>query len=670
MTYRFALGLAARAAAAVQASEPPPIADFVRHSTYSSARISPTGEYLALTVDRGGQDVLTVLRLSDLSVVKVNELPEEKSVAGVQWVSDDRLMFTATRKIGSFAAPASTGEWFAVNADGSQPRPVIFYGTRSAAERSKTVGNQSFSLLDPLDEDPRNVLMLAYYQRSNDGAGVELVQVDTLSGSRKVLARAPRDNCSLALDEKKQARFAVCSDSRDASGQFDTVTELHRLGDDGKWTLVNSSKSGGQDLRVLGTTDDGTIYASRSDRKSPPAFGTLDRQTGEFTELFRDKVAEVEGYLQSPVDDTVFGVVTQAGAPKVHLIDEEHADAQLYMSLAAAFPGQYVSFSSATRDGQKIVVSVSSDRNPGELYLFDRGSGQARFLMKNRNWMDTSRSASVMPFSLTSRDGLKLHGYLTIPHGVDPKNLPMIVNPHGGPMGPRDYWGYNWETQLLASRGYAVLQVNFRGSGGFGKAFEDMAYGQWATGIMNDIADATKWAIDKGYADKDRICIYGGSFGGYAAIMGPATHPGLFACAFGYVGAYDPQIQFKLSDTSKRDDGLAYMRRAFGATRAEQDAMSPVLHADKVKIPVYLAAGARDARCPPENTEAMFAALERAGNKPEGMIIQSGEGHGFYDEAARENLYTEMLAFFGRHIGRKGDVSVGEPASAEAAGGR
>ena len=405
------------------------------------------------------------------------------------------------------------------------------------------------------------------------------------------------------------------------------------------------------DLRVLGTTDDGTIYASRSDRKSPSAFGTLDRQTGEFTELFRDPVSQVEGWLQSPVDDTVFGVVTQAGAPKVHMIDEEHADAQLYLSLAGAFPGQYVNFSSATRDGQKIIVSVSSDRNPGELYLFDRGTGQARFLMKNRNWMDTTRSASVRPFAFKARDGLEIHGYLTLPHGVDPKNLPMIVNPHGGPMGVRDDWGYNWETQLLASRGYAVLQVNYRGSGGRGKAFEDMAYGQWATGIMNDIADATKWAIGKGYADKDRVCIYGGSFGGYAAIMGPATHPGLFKCAFGYVGAYDPQIQFKLSDTSKRDDGLAYMRRAFGATRAEQDAMSPVLHADKVKIPVYLAAGARDARCPPENTEAMFAALEAAGNTPEGMIIQSGEGHGFYEEKAREKLYSEMLAFFGRHIG-------------------
>ncbi len=670
MKTSLALGLTALFASAANAAEPPPISDFVRHSTYSSAEISPNGEYLALTVDRGGQDVLTVLRLSDLSLVKVNTLPEDKSVAGVTWVSDDRLMFTATRKLGSYASPFLTGEWFAVNADGSMPRPVIHFGARSSTERNKAVGNQRFQLLDPLEDDPRNVLMLAYYQRTNNSSGVELVQVDTLSGARKTLARAPRDNCSLSLDEKKQARFAICSDARDASGRFDTVTELYRLGDDGQWALVNSSKNGGEDLTVLGTADDGRIYAFRSDRKNPSAFGLLDRQTAQFTELFRDPVSSVSNIMASPKDDTVFAVVTEAGAPEVHMIDEAHPDAQLYLSLAGAFPGQLVDFSSATRDGDKIIVSVYSDRNPGELYLYDRKTGQARFLMKNRNWMDTSRSASVIPFALTSRDGLKLHGYLTVPHGVDPKNLPMVVNPHGGPMGPRDDWGYNWETQLLASRGYAVLQVNFRGSGGFGKAFEDMAYGQWATGIMNDIADATKWAIEKGYADKDRVCIYGGSFGGYAAIMGPATHPGLFKCAFGYVGAYDPQIQFKLSDTSKREDGLAYMRRAFGPSRAEQDAMSPVLHADKVNIPVYLAAGARDARCPPENTEAMFKALEQAGNKPEGMIIQTGEGHGFYEEKARENLYTEMLAFFGRHIGRQGEVTVGTPAAAEGSGGR
>ena len=121
--------------------------------------------------------------------------------------------------------------------------------------------------------------------------------------------------------------------------------------------------------------------------------------------------------------------------------------------------------------------------------------------MQNRAWLDAKKMASVKPFELTTRDGLKIHGYLTVPNGSNGKNLPMIVNPHGGPMGPRDNWRFNSETQLLASRGYLVLQVNYRGSGGFGKAFEDKAYGEWAQGIMNDVIDATRWAIDEGYAN-------------------------------------------------------------------------------------------------------------------------------------------------------------------------
>jgi dipeptidyl aminopeptidase/acylaminoacyl peptidase len=224
-------------------------------------------------------------------------------------------------------------------------------------------------------------------------------------------------------------------------------------------------------------------------------------------------------------------------------------------------------------------------------------------------------------------------------------------------MGPRDSWGFNPEAQLFASRGYATLQVNFRGSGGFGKAFEDMAFGQWHTGIMHDVIDATRWAIEEGIADPNRICIYGGSFGGYSSLMAPAVDQNLFQCAFGYVGLYDAQIQFKLSDTSKREDGIAYLKRAFGATRAEQDAMSPITHVDKIKLPVYLAAGARDPRCPPEHTREMFEALEKAGNKPEGMLISSGEMHGFFKEENRVELYTEMLKFFDRHIGDPSEVA-------------
>ncbi|QNP42065.1 S9 family peptidase [Lysobacter terrestris] len=616
-------------------------------------KISPNGEYLAMTVDRGDQDVLTVLRTKDLSLVKVNQLPDDKSVGNFYWVSPERLMFNSVQKFGRFARPFGTGEWYAVNADGSQPRPLVFYGTRDATQKGKQVGAESFSLLDTLRDDDTNVLMSVNYPRSSDGAGTEVVLFDTLSGRRKSLARAPRENCEIALDAAKTPRFAVCYDQEDAQGNYDSHNELYRRGDDGKWTLVNSSKVSGKRLSVVGTAGDGRVYATQSDGKAPEAFGTIDTATGTFQELFSDPVSDPASYIMSADDETVLGVVTEAGAPRVKLIEESHPDAEIYASLAGAFPGQFVDFSSATKDGKKIVVSVYSDSNPGELYLYDRDTGKARFLMRGRQWLDAEQMARVKSFSITTRDGLKLHGYLTIPKGSSGKNLPMIVNVHGGPMGPRDNWGFNWETQLLASRGYLVMQVNYRGSGGFGKAFQDMAYGQWADGIMNDVLDATKWTIAQGYADKDRVCIYGGSFGGYASLMAPTREQGVFKCAFGYVGAYDADVQMTLSDTSKREDGIRYLKRALGDTKAERDRVMPVNHADKVKIPVYLAAGARDPRCPPENTERMYKALINAGNPPEGMIIQSGEMHGFYKEENNLKLYTEMLNFFDRHIGPK-----------------
>lgn len=653
------LGFSPVAAAAEEPSLPrtdvgkhlPPVKDFVRRPAFSQARISPDGDYLATTVDRGQQDVLVVLKMADLSLVSVNQIPDDKSVGQFLWVGPKRLMFGATIKSGSLEQPRPTGEWFAVDADGNKPRAIIFYGARSATERKKAVGAQRFSIADPLIDDDGKLLMYANYQRSNSGSGVELVEVETYSGRRKVLARAPRDNCGMALDETKQARYAVCYDSKDNDGQYDSHTELYKRADSGEWALLNSSKSDGTRLQVLDTARDGRVYAVRSDGKRPAALGLLDRSNGSFSELFRDPVSDIARYIAAADGETMIGVMTEAGKPNITLIEEEHPDAELYASLAAAFPGQYVDFSNATRDGRKIVVSVRSDVNPGQLYLFDRDSGKARFLLQGRDWIDPDKMSEMRPFSFTNRDGMQLYGYITVPKGSDGKQLPLIVNPHGGPMGPRDSWGFNPEAQLFASRGYATLQVNFRGSGGFGKAFEDLAFGQWHTGIMHDIIDATRWAIDEGIADPKRICIYGGSFGGYSSLMAPAVDQDLFRCAFGYVGLYDAQIQFKLSDTSKSDDGIAYLKRAFGASRAEQDAMSPINHVDRIKLPVFLAAGARDPRCPPEHTKAMFAALESAGNKPEGMLITSGEMHGFFKEENRVELYTAMLEFFDRHIG-------------------
>ena len=274
------------------AAQPQPISDFVSHPIYSSVKISPTGEYLAMTVDRGDQDVLTVMRTSDLKLIKVNQLPDKKSIGSFSWVSPDRLMFNAVKKMGGYAQPFSTGEWFAVNADGSQPRPLIFYGTRDATQRGKTVGAERFSLLDTLRNDDQNVIMQVTSPRSSEGVGTEVVRMDTVSGRRVSLGRAPKENCSIALDADKQPRFAVCSSSKDEQGEFDERTELYRRDDKG-WTLINASKSDGKHLQVITTTADGTVYAEQSDGKAPAAIGTLDTATGTFKKLFQDPVADV-----------------------------------------------------------------------------------------------------------------------------------------------------------------------------------------------------------------------------------------------------------------------------------------------------------------------------------------------------------------------------------------
>lgn len=635
---------------AALASEPPSIEDFVKHPVFSSAKISPNGDYLAATVERGDQDVLTIMRTSDLQLVKVNQLPDKKSVGSFYWVSPDRVMFNAVRKMGGYAQPFNTGEWFAVNADGSQPRPLIFQGTQGATARNRTVGNQRFSLLDVLKEDGRSVIMEVRSPRSMEGAGTEVVRMDTLSGRRTSLGRAPKENCGIALNEKKQPGYAICSSSRDEQGEYEERTELYGYVD-GRWTLINASQSDGIHLRVVRTTKDGTVYVVRSDDQAPDAIGTLDVSSGDFIELFQDAQADISQLIWSTDDTTLIGVVTEAGAPTVTMIDDIHPDSRLYESLASSFPGKMIQFNSYTDDGRKIVFTVYGDSSPGELYLFDRDSGQARFLMGTRQWLDSAKMASVTPFGFGARDGRHIHAYLTIPNGSDGKNLPLIVNPHGGPIGPRDNWGFNWETQLFASRGYAVLQVNYRGSGGYGKSFQDAGHMQWGQGIQNDIIDATNWVIDQGHADRERICIYGGSFGGYSSLMAPIRAPGLFRCAFGYVGVYDIDMMFKRGDIPQSAMGQRYLRRTHGTDTATWAENSPARRAGEVRIPVYLAAGARDERTPPEQTELMNRALIAAGNPPEGMIIQSGEMHGFYDVDNRVNLYTKMLEFFDRHIG-------------------
>ncbi len=630
------------------------IQDFVKHPAYSNAKISPNGDYLAITVDKGDQDVLVVMDIKTLKTSSINVLPDKVSVGSFYWVGPQRLMFSDVRKIGRFAQPFTTGQWYAVDADGKRARTLIAYGVWDPLNPNKSIPrSERYSLLETLPEDDSKVIMQVISPKTSEGVGTAVVLMDTLRGQRTVLAKSPKENCSITLDANNEPRFAICSESKGDDGRFDEHSALYKRSDDGAWSLVNESKSTGQRISVVGSSPDGRIYATADDRKKPAAFGYLNKETAAFESIIQDPVADISNFIVATDRKTVLGVVTEAGGPKVQMLDEDSPDAQLYLSLSEAFPKQFVDFSSATLDGKKILVSVNSDRNPGELYLYDRDAKKARFLMRNREWLDSEKMAEVKPIKIKSRDGIDLYGYLTIPKGKSLKsNLPLIVNPHGGPIGPRDNWGFNWETQLFASRGYMVLQLNFRGSGGYGKAFEDMGHGEWGEKMQNDLTDATQWAIKEGHADPKRICIYGGSYGGYASLMGVAKEQGLYQCAVGYVGVYDLQMMYTKGDIPESDSGRRFLNRTIGKDAVVLKARSPSELAYKIKVPVFLAAGARDVRAPPEHTEAMRDALIKAGNPPEEVIIQSGEMHGYYKEENNLNLYTKMLAFFDKHIGK------------------
>jgi dipeptidyl aminopeptidase/acylaminoacyl peptidase len=625
-----------------------PIRDFIHHPEYSAAKISPDGRFLALTMQQESQKVLAVLTLKDMKVIRITRLTDRESVGDFYWVGPERLVYDSVRNYGSLAAPFGTGSWYAMDADGGHPQILISYEQGGAFSKSRMVHyGESFGMLDPNPRDGHSALM-EMFDGSSDGRN-EVVAVDTSTGRRKTLARAPRENCDMVLDANRQPRYANCSDDKDEDGNYQQHSELYRRGDDGNWTLLGKRDDSRQ-VAVMGTAPDGRIYALATDSGKPAAFGLLDPATDSFQSLHADPAASPSDFVVASDGKTVLAVVTAAGGPHVEIVDAKHPDAALYASLAKAFPGELVDLSSATLDGKQVVVSVRNDTDPGQLYLFDRDAGSVRFLMKSAPQLDPARMAQVVPFSFKARDGLTLYGYMTMPRGGG-KGLPTIINPHGGPIGIRDDWGFNNEAQLLASRGYLVVQLNYRGSGGYGQAFEDRGHGEWGAKMQDDLTDVTRWVAAQGYADPSRTCIYGGSYGGYASLMAVAKEPGLYKCAVGYAGIYDLEMMYHEGDISERESGKRYLRRTIGTDETQLRARSPALLADRIEVPVFLAAGLKDERAPPKQTMAMRDALKAAGHPAEEVILEPNEMHGFYAEDAQFNLYAKMLAFFDKHIG-------------------
>jgi dipeptidyl aminopeptidase/acylaminoacyl peptidase len=467
--------------------------------------------------------------------------------------------------------------------------------------------------------------------------------MDITSGRRRIVAQAPVARAEFLVDHAGEVRFATGQNVEN-----DTLTYYRQ---DGKsdWQLINDQAVTGVWVEPIGfSKDNAAAYVWSSRKDGPDAIERLDLATMERTEVLRHSRVDPHRIIFDPATDEPIGATFMDGVPESQFFDAASPQARTVRSLEAAVPGQSVQLRSATADGNQQLVIVSSDRNPGDFYHLDRTQRSANLWASRADWVMPDQMAEAKPIELKARDGLALHGYLTTPLGREAKGLPMVVLPHGGPHGVRDGWGFDIERQLLAARGYAVLQVNFRGSGGYGGAFEHAGYQQWGAAMQDDVTDATRWAIEQGVADPKRVCLYGSSFGGYSALMGVAREPALYACAAGNVGVYDLDMMYGRGDLQARRWGENYLKLVVGEEGL--DARSPAKLAASIKVPVLLAAGELDERTPPEQTKAMERALQAAGVPVEAHYYDN-EGHGYYLLSNRRDYYTKLLTFLDRHLG-------------------
>jgi dipeptidyl aminopeptidase/acylaminoacyl peptidase len=304
--------------------------------------------------------------------------------------------------------------------------------------------------------------------------------------------------------------------------------------------------------------------------------------------------------------------------------------------------------------GQRWVVSFTHDRDPWATYLYDHATGESRLLFRPYARLDPEKLAPMTPVTITSRDGLDLHAYLTLPVGIEPVDLPLVLLVHGGPWA-RDCWGFQPDVQLLANRGYAVLQVNFRGSTGYGKAFTKAAIGEFAGKMHDDLIDAVDWAVKQGYADRDKVAIYGGSYGGYAALVGVTFTPDVFAAAIDYVG---------ISSLANFMRTLPNVARPFLATNwhmyvgdpkdpvqeADMLARSPITKVDQIRTPLLVIQGANDSRVVQAESDNLVEALRARGVGVE-YLVKADEGHGFLNPDNQIDMNHAVERFLSQHLG-------------------
>ncbi|HEV7491610.1 MAG TPA: S9 family peptidase [Rhodanobacteraceae bacterium] len=641
-----------------------PLSDFAKHEQFRDLKISPEGDYLAASAVVDGKTILSLIRLSDMQGVNLRPRADSE-LAEFWWVAPHRLIYTVGESLGELEAPVATGELYAVNADGSGAE-LIFgqrLGGQGATHVAHGVGRLAYGeLIDPLLDDPKQALIASYpanganlgYSRSASANGVfpEVLRIDLFNGATYPVTTSPLRNARFMTDNDGVVRFAFGNDADQA------MKVWYRAGDGKPWEPVFDENK--DHLAVTPMAFDrkqDAVYFDCGGEHNVGGLCRWDIATRKLSTLWSGTESGIDRLVNTFDDKDIIAIRTMPGRTATTLLDKNAPEAKLLVSLMQQFPGEDVRITSHTRDAKKAVVLISGDTDPGQFFLYDQGSRKLTFLLARRPWIKPDQMASMEPITLKARDGLLLHGYLTRPPGRnDAKNLPLVVFVHGGPYYIRDRWAYDPYVQALASRGYAVLQVNYRGSGDYGLNFVRAGFRQWGGTMQDDVTDATRWAIAQGVADPKRVCIFGGSYGGYAALEGAVKEPDLYRCAIGYVGVYDLRLMHTRGDIPQSVFGENYLKMVLGEDESVLWDRSPVAHVDRLKAKVMIIVGGADRRVPPVQGESLHSALSKAHVEHE-WLYQRTEGHGFYEENDIRDLLGKIVAFLDANIGAKDGAS-------------
>jgi dipeptidyl aminopeptidase/acylaminoacyl peptidase len=561
-----------------------------------------------------------------------------------------------------FVQPRAGGEAVRVTSETDREMAGYFWkGPRRIVCRKDFKGDENYHVM-AVDADGRNLVDLTPFEKvrayivdqrfEHDGEIIiamnkrdptvfDAYRVDLDTGELTLIAENPGNVTDWVTDHTGCIRLALVMDGVN-------VSILHRPDAHTPFTTVITTHFKEQIEPLFFDFDNKSLFAASNIDRDKAAIVRIDPATArEESVVFQHPEVDVSHLAWSRKRKVCTEVQFVTSKLQRKVFDAETE--AIYADLHRQLPGYQITLQSHDRDESIFVVAAWNDRTQGVRYLYEAASRALTKLTEIAPWLAEDDLAEMKPITYQARDGLAIHGYLTLPKG-GARSLPLIVNPHGGPWA-RDAWGYNPEVQFLASRGYAVLQMNFRGSTGYGRAFWEAGFRQWGRKMQDDVTDGVQYAVAQGIADPKRIGIYGGSYGGYCALAGLAFTPELYACGVDYVGISN-LLTFLKTIPPYWKARLESFYAMVGNPETDKEylaAASPALHADKIRAPLLIAQGAQDPRVNIEESNQMIAALEKHGIAVEYMVKEN-EGHTFANEENRFEFYEAMERFLAKHL--------------------